>query len=288
MFPVTSDRARVETRRQQGRRVLVASMAVSVAIHTFFFSLGFNPPAVTNGRAGIAPTLRDFPPGIRVTRIVVAQPAIQPELPENATADVVAELKEGGPGGPAPTSERKLEDAALGPGPQPGDPSSTSGIEPPRAATAAPAAALRARFTHPALWRGIRGDLADSPFTTIVPLRRRVEPGGTGYAPADAWAFGTWTTRDPDGRRWGAAPGVIYVFGIAIPTCGGRFDASNCGFGVSSWRRGKYQHFLHALSEMEEQTRWGRILERGQAIRDRRDAERNTQRDPVPDVLNDL
>ncbi len=276
VFPVTSDRARVETRRQQGRRVLVASIAVSVAIHTLVFSLGFNPPAVTNGRAGTAPTSPGSPSGIRVTRIVVAEPAVQPELPENAPENTVAELTEAGPGDPA-----------LGPGPEPEDPSPTSELETPPAASAA-AAALRARFTNPALWRRIRGDLADSPLSAVAPLSGRVEREGTGYAPADAWAFGTWTTRDADGRRWGAAPGVIYVFGIAMPTCGGRFDASNCGFGVPSWRRGEYQNFLHALREIEEQKRWGRIMERGQAIRDRRDAQRNTERDTVPGILNDL
>ena len=252
-------------------------MAVSVAIHTLVFSLGFNPLAVTNRHAGTVPTSRDFPSGIRLTRIVGAEPVAQLELAESATDDVVADLTEGEPGDPAP-----------GPEPEPEDPSSESGIETPRVPSAAPAAALRARFTNPVLWRRIRGGLADSAFTAALPLRGRGERGGTGYAPADAWAFGTWTTRDADGRSWGAAPGVIYVFGIAIPTCGGRFDASNCGFGVPSWQRGEYQSFLHALSEIEEQKRLGRIMERGQAIRDSRDAQRNTERDTVPEILNDL
>ncbi len=283
-------------------------MAVSVAIHTLVFSLGFNPPAAVNGRAGTAPTSPGSASGIRVTRIVVAEPAAQLELPENATENGLAELTEAGPedpasesepGDPAFTSEREPEDPvstpepgpedpAPGPGPQPEDPSSESGIETPRAAGATPAAALRARFTNPVLWRRIREDLADSAFTVVGPLRSRSDSAGTGYAPADAWAFGTWTTRDADGRRWGAAPGVIYVFGIAIPTCGGRFDASNCGFGLPSWRRGEYQSFLHALSEIEEQKRWGRIMERGQAIRDSRDAQRDTERDTVPEILNHL
>ena len=89
MFPVTSDRARVESRRKQGRRVLVASMAASAAIHAFVFSLGINPAAVKNGGVETAPTSRDPPLGIRITRIVVGERAAH--LPRPPAKDIPKE-----------------------------------------------------------------------------------------------------------------------------------------------------------------------------------------------------
>jgi hypothetical protein len=118
----------------------------------------------------------------------------------------------------------------------------------------------------------------------VVHLRGRVDRGGSAYTPPDTWAFDTWTTRDAAGRLWGASPGLIYLFGIPMTTCNGRFDASNCGFGVPGWRRRAYQRFLQAVMEIEEQQRWGGILERGQTIRERRSAERHPKPDSVPGI----
>ena len=212
MPPVTSDRPRIATRRKQGRRALVASMAASVAIHVFVLSLGINPPAATNGRVETAPAAPDFPSAIRISGIAGADPA----------------------------------------------------------------AALGARLSDPLLWRDIRDVFADSAFTSVEPLSRRVDRGGSGNTPTDAWAFSTWTTRDAEGRLWGAAPGVIYIAGFAISTCGGRFDASNCGFGLPPSRRGEYQQFLRAWIEIEQQKLRGCIMERAQMMRERREGKGDT------------
>lgn len=75
---------------------------------------------------------------------------------------------------------------------------------------------------------------------------------------------------------------MIYLGGFSIQTCQGRFDASNCGFGVPGWRRMEYQRFLQAAMEIEEQQRWGDILERGKAIRER-GAGRDPKADSIPD-----
>ncbi len=87
------------------------------------------------------------------------------------------------------------------------------------------------------LWRDIQDVFADSAFTSVEPLIGRLDRGESGNTPTDAWAFSSWTTRDAEGRLWGAAPGVIYIAGFAISTCRGRFDASNCGFGLPPARR---------------------------------------------------
>ncbi len=240
-------------------------MAASVAIHVFVLSLGINPPAATNGRVETAPAAPDFPSAIRISGIVVAEPAAQFELPETATDEVVAEPKAPEPEDPPPTPETKQE-----------DPSPTLDLGPPRAAGADPAAALGARLSDPLLWRDIRDVFADSAFTSVEPLSRRVDRGGSGNTPTDAWAFSTWTTRDAEGRLWGAAPGVIYIAGFAISTCGGRFDASNCGFGLPPSRRGEYQQFLRAWKEIEQQKIQGCIMERAQAMRERQEGKGDT------------
>jgi hypothetical protein len=98
--------------------------------------------------------------------------------------------------------------------------------------------------------------------------------------PSDPWAFSTWTKTDAAGLRWGAGPGVLYVGGIVVPTCAGRFDASNCGFGVSPAQRGEYGAWLHLQIGLADQRRWFQIRERGQAIRYRRNAERDSASAP--------
>ena len=94
--------------------------------------------------------------------------------------------------------------------------------------------------------------------------------------------FDTWATRDAAGRLWGVAPGSIYLAGFAIRTCGGRFDASNCGFGLPGWKRRQYQRSLQTAIEIENQQRWRGIMERNRAIRERRGAERHPKTDSIP------
>lgn len=118
-------------------------------------------------------------------------------------------------------------------------------------------------------------------------LRDRFEGRGSRYTPPDAWAFDTWTTRDAAGRLWGVAPGSIYLAGFGIRTCGGRFDASNCGFGLPGWKRRQYQRSLEAAIEIENQQRWGGIVERDRAIRERRGAKRRPKTDSIPGIRDD-
>ena len=291
----TADRARVDRRRRESRRVIVASMAASIAIHAFVFSVSMVPSGETGRHAGTLasspgpPTSSDAPSGIRITRIVVADLATQPELSEAVTEHVVTE-----------PSEPELEDADqlepddpqstpdVGPkDPSPaqhtvGNPSVTREDESPRDAGTEPATRLRPRFTNPALWREIRGARADTEWTSGMLLRDRAEGGRSRYSPPDAWAFDTWTTRDAAGRLWGVAPGSIYLAGFGIRTCGGRFDASRCGFGLPGWKRRKYQRSLQTAIEIENQQRWRGMMERDRAIRERRDAQRHPKTDSIP------
>ena len=264
-------------------------MAASIAIHGFVFSLGIAPSAATSPNAGTAPdfpgsrTAFNVPPGIRITRIISGEAATRAELSQAATEEPLPEPAEPG-----------LEDSRFIPAPAPdnpppaptpfGQPPVTREDELPRA-DPGPAARIRPRFTNPALWREIRDMRTGAEWADVVPLRAPVDRRGSAYTytPPDAWAFDTWATRDAAGRRWGAAPGVIYLGRIAIRTCQGRFDASNCGFGLPGWRRREYQRFLQAVMEIEEQQRWGDILERGKAIRER-GAERHLKTDSIPDT----
>ena len=293
--PGTSDHARVDARRRDSRRILAASMVTSIAIHAFLFSVVMVPSGETSRHAGTIPgfsgphTSSDARSGIRITRIVVAEPAAQPGSSEAATEELLAEpaeleqedVAQLEPYDPQYTSDIGPRDPS--PARQPAaNPSVTREGESPRDATE-PAARLRPRFTNPALWREIRGAQADEKRTSGVLLRDRVEGRGSRYTPPDAWAFDTWAARDAAGRLWGAAPGSIYLAGFGIRTCGGRFDASNCGFGLPGWKRREYHRFLQAAIEIENQRRWGGIMERNRAIRERRGVERHPNTDSIPD-----
>ncbi len=257
-----------------------------MAIHAFVFSLGTAPSAATSQHAGAAPSFPgsrtpfSVPPGIRITRIVAGEPAARPESPDRPTEQAASE----------PT-EAEMEDS---PAPESDGPRPAPGVEAratsptgrpvlPRASGSQPAARLKPRFTNPALWRRIRDIRGDSEPPSVARLRGRVDAEGARYTPSDTWAFDTWTAQDAAGRFWGAAPGVIYLGGFSIQTCLGRFDASNCGFGLPGWRRREYQRFLQAVMEIEEQHRWGDILERGKAIRER-GAGRHPKTDSIPDI----
>ena len=262
-------------------------MAASIAIHALVFSLGIAPPAATSPNAGTAPDLPgsrtpfNVPPGIRITRIISGEPATRAESTQAATEEPVPE-----------PAEAEMQDS---PAPEPDDPRPAPGVEArvpsptggpvlPRASGSTPAARFKPRFTNPALWRRIGDIRADSEPPSVNRLRGRVDAEGARYAPSDTWAFDTWATQDAAGRLWGAAPGVIYLGGFSVQTCLGRFDASNCGFGLPGWRRREYQRFLQAVMEIEEQQRWGDILERGRAIGERRSAQRHPHGDSIPGI----
>ena len=231
------------------------------------------------------PTSSDAPSGIRITRIAAAELAAPSESSEAVTEELLAELEqedaaESESGDPQSTSD--VEPGNPSPARQPAaTPSFTREGESPGDATE-PGTRLRPRFTNPALWREIRGAQADEEWTSGVLLRDRVEGGGSRYTPPDTWAFDTWMTRDAAGRLWGVAPGSIYLAGFGIRTCGGRFDASNCGFGLPGWKRRQYQRSLQAAIEIANQQRWRSIMERNRTIRERRGAERHPRTDSIP------
>ena len=243
----------------------MASLAASIAIHAFVLSLRIDPPAGTSGRVEAAPTSPDFPAAIRISEIVVAEPPAQLEAPETGTEDPVAEL-----------TELKPEDPLLTTEPESEDPSPTLEPELPRAADTDPAAKLGGGVSNPLLWLDLPAVAADSELPGVAPLSRRADRGVSGKTPADAWAFSTWTTRDAEGRLWGAAPGTIYLAGFAISMCSGDFDASDCGFGLHPSRREDYQRFLRAWKEIEQQKILGCITERAQAMRERREGKGDT------------
>lgn len=211
-------------------------------------------------RAATAPAPSDDRSAILLSRILVAGPDAASESREPATDEVVAEPERREPEDPAPT-----------PTPVPVDPSTTLEPERPGPARTEAADALRAGIGNSLFWRNC-GDISPSAGSgRIVLSGRGAGSRVSGPTPADPWAFDTWTTRDADGRLWGAAPGVIHLAGIAIPFCGGRFDASDCGFGLPPWRRGEYRFFLRALNEIERQAQRAVIRERARAMRERRE-----------------
>lgn len=96
-----------------------------------------------------------------------------------------------------------------------------------------------------------------------------VPPGGD---------MNVWTARDDEDDRWGFSPGAIHLGSVTLPLCSGTFDAANCGFGVSPMFREAYRSRLRQRLEIAGQVQRGEILDRAQAIRARRDAERDSIR----------
>ena len=235
-------------------------MLVSVAFHALVLSRDVSPPDPPRVRAATAPAPSDSRSAIRLSRILVAGPDAASESREPVTDEVVAEPEELEPEDQAPT-----------PTPEPVDPSPTLEPERPGPAGRGAADALRAGIGNSLFWRNF-GDISPRTGSGRIVLSGRPVGGRvSGPTPADPWAFDTWTTRDGDGRLWGATPGAIHLAGIAIPFCGGRFDASDCGFGLPPWRRGEYRLFLRALNEIERQAQLAVIRERARAMRERRE-----------------
>ena len=235
-------------------------MLMSVAFHAFVLSREVSPPDPPGVRAATAPPPSDDRSVIRLSRMLVAEPDAASESREPVTDEVIVEPEEREPEDPVPTRE-----------PEPLDPYPTLEPERPGPAGTGAADALRAGIGNPLLWRNFRDISPRAGSGRIVLSGRPVGGRVSGSTPADPWAFDTWTTRDADGRLWGATPGVIHLAGIAIPFCGGRFDASDCGFGLPPWRRGEYRFFLRALNEIERQAQRAVIRERARAMRERRE-----------------
>lgn len=188
-----SGRTSVDTRRKQGRRVFLAAMVVSVAIHAMALSRSINRPGTPNGRVATVPASSDFHSAVRIYRLLVAEPDVRPELREAAPDDIALESSEHEPDHPPST-----------PDPEPEDPSSTLVPERSHPAATGAAAALRTGLGNPLLWGNIR-DIAPRPGSrSIVLPERLVDHRVSGSTPADPWAFDTWKS---SGRRSGRLSG---------------------------------------------------------------------------------
>ena len=229
-------------------------------IHAFVLSRSINPPDAPNERLATALRSPDTGSGLQISGILVPALAQPLALPTPATAEIVAEPNEPESEDPPPAAD-----------PEPENPSPALELERSEAVGTGAAAAVRAGLGNPLLWGHIRDIPPRAGVRRLVFPERRVDHLVSGSTPADPWAFDTWTTRDADGRLWGAAPGVVYLAGISIPICRERFDASDCGFGLPPWRRGEYQSFLRAWKEIERQAQRGIIQERARAMRERRE-----------------
>jgi len=92
-----------------------------------------------------------------------------------------------------------------------------------------------------------------------------------GGAQAAERGIRTWT-----GGGFSASPGQFTLFGLALPLCGGGANSSDCGFGVSPWRRAGSGNPRLRLTEIRSNKHLVDIRERAARIRKRRDARRDT------------
>jgi len=81
----------------------------------------------------------------------------------------------------------------------------------------------------------------------------------------------TWS-----GGDFSASPGQMSFFGLKLPYCGGGANSSDCGFGVSPWRRAESQNRRVRLGEIRSSAHLVDIRERAARMRARRDAQRDT------------
>jgi hypothetical protein len=143
-----------------------------------------------------------------------------------------------------------------------------------------PADVLRPNLIDVRLWRAWTAE--------PIELNKRVavlDPRDVGdYRPPtvrrDPLSFESWTAADSTGTSWGVSPGVVHVAGRSVPLCGGSFDSSDCGFGVTPFQRDAQRAALRTAHEIRSQLLFGQIQERAHAVRERRDAERAAERAP--------
>lgn len=250
-------------RRSYERRILWVSLALSAAVHALAFGLTFgSSPGVDDQGPGPQSTPFPIPRGIRSYRIVVRdseRPVRAPE-PEISEPDQVLTAP--------PEPEARPGEVAL---PGPPEPS------PPRADNASDA--LTEGLRNPLPWRQLSDSLPDL-WGTRLRLSddiRAYNDERVGIELSDNWAFDSWTAVDEDGDRWGLAAGTLYLGGVVIPLCMGRqTDASDCGFGISAFRREEYRERLEVLKGLQQQEDWAHFRDRAAEIRKRRNAERDT------------
>lgn len=241
----------VRERKRRNRAVQAVALALSVSLHGLLLlsSITLEPPRHAGQRRAPIPAPLDHAPQL-VT--LVSLPEDQPRsriAPITPTALRLPDLD-------LRDSEIRVLDVA------------------PDLPTEAPIPTLRPVLSHRSLW--LPGDSGSD----LIRLGLGGDPGLTERAssggPEDAWAFASWTTSDASGQVWGAVPGALVLGGITIPLCGGRFDASSCGFGVGPGRRELYRAALELQAGLAQQRLWDQQAERSRAIRSRLGARRDS------------
>ena len=220
-------------RRRPGRqpRVLLWSLALSTVVHVLFLGLRFTvrvpdgPAPAARSAAGVrwlAGSGAAAPPRPGDLRVA--------DEPWEAAVDDESSSLPVDPEPPGPATEAR----------EPGDPLALR-IRP-RAADArlwAAGGSVRERA-----WEDERAGLARGARAALDSAR---SADAAAARPAD------WTVPAAGDARWGASPGKLHLGRWALPYCGGRFGALDCGFGVPPGRADELRSRLGTLAEIEEQ-----------------------------------
>ena len=138
---------------------------------------------------------------------------------------------------------------------------------------------LRTRLTVPELWEPLTDRVLALPMGARerLVLHSRIMEwyDSLAQAAAEERALTDWTYTDADGKRWGAADGLIYLGDFAIPV--------PFGFGVSPSRREELADRMWQWEELQRQGVRVELVEswkeRQEAIRSRMDRERAARAD---------
>ena len=221
----------------------------------------FHIPGFQND--GVEPSAPESPT-FRATRLVVVQAGERDSEEEapSETTDAPLEVAE-----PARETARA--------------PSTGTSVREPEVAEELRSSRLRPRLTNPVLWRPLitPAHPADAARARLFSELDEINGRSPWRAPPDSEAFGTWTAGTGD-TRWGASAGALHLGRFSVRLCRGA-DASDCGFGAAVGRRGAYKAQMLLRQGLSTQWAAGELSDRAEAIRDRR----NVQRDTVPDTF---
>lgn len=248
--------AMADARRGMHHKALAVALLFSAALHFLAFNVTFE---ADHGR--VQPDGGDTGSDTRMDAIRIIELERPQSTPAVSTEQVVVEEPP-----PLDLPEVEIDEDVVDP---PAERDSAVGSHP----------SLGPRLRDPRLWGPI-GSPGDPPR-----LNRRLgslpdswNEESAGIRAPVAGDMSVWATRDADGERWGFSPGRVHFGSIALPLCGGTFDASDCGLGVPPSFREEYRNELRALLEIRQQGNRAVIEERARAIRARLEA----YRDSVP------
>lgn len=251
------------------RHVWAISLVVSVVIHALVLTLPIELDQPERRQQGWSPR----------ARATTTDPLEIVKLPSPAAAWSA-------PNSPSPVPS-VVADTIVSTSPEPSTgvedeavPGSLNPVGPtaPRPVGDQPAQRFRPSSVDPRLWGGASQSVVPSGYgslgAAIAAFNREmagvhIPPGGD---------MNVWTGRDDEDNRWGFSPAAIHLGTVTLPLCSGSFDAANCGFGVSPMFREAYRSQVRQRLEIAGQVQQGEIFDRAQAIRARRDAERDSIR----------